>query len=442
MLAGFLLVAFNTNDVLSAVKFAPKPTKTPTPTITFTPTQTPTSTITSTPTLTFTPTLITGVLTCNTVAAGVTCINYGSYLDYNINIVVTGLTGGATASGITIGSYKRSTNGGTMGMMSDFVHSETSVYAQNTVLSLVSIQPFDAAAVNYAAFTSGAGTNVSVTNKTSDWRYIGGTGGWPNYLSVKGNVDWPITGYSIVGHIYLYSNQSFITGTPTFTPTNTPTLTPTNTATSTATNTPTPAPNSAYTNAYRFAEEANSGAYSAIVTGNPTLRTDPNDSRQWSYMRVAVQKIINGNVYYAEIGWLSGSQPESNFTPRVYWAYRDINGDTNFDWGNYPGIGLGYNYMVKQTSSGIWSLYFNDQSTPVTSIGLGWDGADRLFSGGEVPNVYQGMGYSDNNNVQYLDPTGTTWFGACSTYLVNENPSRYFVDAGGNCSSWSVYGNN
>jgi hypothetical protein len=72
------------------------------------------------------PALDTGVLTCNSVAAGVTCTNHGSYLDYNINIVVTGLTGGATAYDIFIGSYIRSTNGGYMGMMSDFVHSETS----------------------------------------------------------------------------------------------------------------------------------------------------------------------------------------------------------------------------------------------------------------------------------------------------------------------------
>lgn len=172
---------------------------------------------TSTPT----PTLISGVLACNTVAAGVTCTNHGTYLDYSLNIVVTGLTGGTTASDIFIGTYTRSTSGGYMGMMSDFVHSETSVYPDNTVLSFVGIQPFDASGMGYASFTSAPGTNVNVTNQTSDWRYIGGSGGWPNYLSVKGNVDWAITGYSIVGHIYLYSNQNF--ALPTFTPTATPT---------------------------------------------------------------------------------------------------------------------------------------------------------------------------------------------------------------------------
>ncbi len=113
---------------------------------------------------------------------------------------------------------------------------------------MVRIQPFDATRVDYASFTSGAGTNVYVVNNTDSWRYIGGTRNYANTLSVRGNVDWPITGYSVVGHIYLYSNQTFVTVTPTstatstatFTPTSTPTLTPTSMATSTATVTPTP----------------------------------------------------------------------------------------------------------------------------------------------------------------------------------------------------------
>ncbi|MBM3180464.1 MAG: hypothetical protein FJZ86_08920, partial [Chloroflexi bacterium] len=60
---------------------------TDTPTVTLENTPTPTTTFTPT----VTPTFIGGVLTCNTVAAGVTCTNYGTYLDYNINIIVTGL---------------------------------------------------------------------------------------------------------------------------------------------------------------------------------------------------------------------------------------------------------------------------------------------------------------------------------------------------------------
>lgn len=222
------------------------------------------------------------------------------------------------------------------------------------------------------------------------------------------------------------------------TPTPTPTLTSTGTATSLPTNTP--EPYSGLTNAYRWLSEANSAAYSAIVTGDPTIRSDP--TGQWSYMRVAVQRIINGNVYFAEIGWVKGAQASSNFIPRSYWAYRNINDTTDEGWEGYPGIGIAYNYMVKRTASETWGLYFNDLNTPDQTIWLGWDTADRIFSGGEVPNGSQGMGDSDNINVQYLDPTGSTWFNACNTVLLNEDPSRYFVDAGGNCSSWRVYGNN
>ncbi|WKZ36956.1 MAG: hypothetical protein QY332_03335 [Anaerolineales bacterium] len=202
-------------------------------------TATPTATLENTPTFTATPTrtptLISGVLTCNTVATGVTCTNYGTYLKYDININVTGLTGGATASNIFIGTYKRSTNGGWMGMMSNFIHAETSIHQSNKVFSMVRISPFDAAAVDYASFTSGAGTNVYVINSVNHWRYIAGTGNYPNTLSVRGNVDYPITGYSVIGSIYLYSNQAFVTVTPT----SSPTLTPTNTVTSTPSPTPT-----------------------------------------------------------------------------------------------------------------------------------------------------------------------------------------------------------
>ena len=81
--------------------------------------------------------------------------------------------------------------------------------------------------------------NACVANLVpTDWRYIPGTKGYANTISVRGNVDWPITGYSIVGHIYLYSNQNFMTVTPTMTPT--ATFTPSPTATFTPTITPTP----------------------------------------------------------------------------------------------------------------------------------------------------------------------------------------------------------
>ena len=196
----------------------------------------------------------------------------------------------------------------------------------------------------------------------------------------------------------------------------------------------------ALVNAYKYQSVSNKGAYSAIVTGNPTIRTDP--SGRWSYMRVAVQRIISGNVYYAEVGWIKGAQPQSNFIPRSYWTYRDTSGNTDVGWGGYPGIGIGYNYEVKRTATNTWSFYFNDLGTPLHTQTVGWENADDIFSGGEVPSSLQGMGDSNNNNVQYLNSAGTTWFGACSTTVTNDDPTKYHVDAGGNCSSWRVYGNN
>jgi len=196
---------------------------------------------TDTPYVTATPTLISGVLSCNTVAPGVTCTNYGTYLDYNINIVVTGING--TANDISIGTYIQTTNPGYVGMSSNFTHCETSAFTGNTISSAVAIEPWGGTPTTYPYFFSGAGVNVCTTNHVvNDWRYVQAFSGNWNWLSVKGNVDWPITGYSVVGHIYLYSNQNFMTVTPTRTPTKT--LTPTVTKTPTVTRTPTITPTS------------------------------------------------------------------------------------------------------------------------------------------------------------------------------------------------------
>lgn len=260
---------------------------TPTLPLTFTQTNTPTST----------PTLISGVLTCNTVTTGVTCTNYGTYLDYNINKVVTGLTGGATASSITIGSYKRSTNGGYMGMSSDFQHCETSGYSQNTVYSAVGINPFDAGGFLYPSVTGGPGINVCVhDNVLGDWRYVNGSGGWANWLSVKGNVDWPITGYSIVGHIYLYSNQNFMTVTPT----TTPTLTPTNTATitpspiPTATSSPTVTPTETPETWYTGNDQSNAYGIKAVISAPSSLYIDESGESSW---------VSIPSPYWVQTGW-------------------------------------------------------------------------------------------------------------------------------------------
>ena len=178
-------------------------------------------------------------------------------------------------------------------------------------------------------------------------------------------------------------------------------------------------------NAYNYRNIANRGISGSIVTGNPTLRD--NAGGKWSYMRLGVHRIISGNVYYIEIGWLKGAQPESNGTPRGYWTYRNTNGTTGQGWVGYPGVGIGYNYRVKRTSTNTWGVYFNDLNNPVTTAWVGWDNADDGFSGGEVPNTSQGMGYSGNNNLSYLNSSGTSWFALCSTSTFITN-ALYHVD--------------
>ncbi len=235
-LAGLLLLGFAFRplppNLTTDPALLPSPTATRRPHDT--PAPPPTLLFTATPSATLT--LISGALSCDTTAPGVTCANYGTYLDYNINIVVEGLTGGATAYDNFIGTFKRADGGGYLGMQSDFWHGETSGYGSNTVLSKVRIQQNGYAYVDYASFTSGAGYDVSVHNQTDEWKDVPGSNPTAqNFLTVRGNVDWPITGYSVVGHIYLYSNQNFMTVTPTMTPSPTPTATATKTPTVTPT---------------------------------------------------------------------------------------------------------------------------------------------------------------------------------------------------------------
>lgn len=198
-------------------------------------------------------------------------------------------------------------------------------------------------------------------------------------------------------------------------------------------------PVAALENAFRYKTTANRGAYASIVTGNPTLRGQIWGA--WSFMRVAVR--CNGCSGYAfgEIGWLKGTQSESNQTPRAYWTYRSTGGYQANGWGGYPGIGYGYNYKVQRSGSGTWNFYFNDLNNPLVTRSLGFDNGDDMLSGGETNNGSQGMGDSYNNNVQYLNTSETAWYGACggSNYITS---SSYRVDDGSNCSSWRVYGNN
>lgn len=187
-------------------------------------------------------------------------------------------------------------------------------------------------------------------------------------------------------------------------------------------------------NAYRYAYNANQGVRTSIETSNPTLR----GSGTWSYMRPFVQRIISGNVYYAEIGHYKDSGGQ-----KVYWTYRKTSGSVSSGVisGANPGVGVSYNYQVQRTGSNTWGFYFNSLSTAQFTANVGWDTADDWASGGETPDTNQGMGSANNNNVAYRNPANGTWVGA-SPNSNNITNSVYKIDNGSNVTSWRVYGNN
>ncbi|MDA8217875.1 MAG: hypothetical protein M0Z94_09700 [Dehalococcoidales bacterium] len=125
----------------------------------------------------------------------------------------------------------------------------------------------------------------------------------------------------------------------------------------------------------------------------------------------------------------------------MYWTTRDrwgvVEEGVYWDWA--PAVGVTYNYEVRHTQLDTWGLYFN--GTNVKSAVVGWETADDWGSGGETPNGNQGMGSSNNNNVQYLDPNGN-WYSGAGYQVFNTRPDLYHVDAGANTSSWRVWGNN
>lgn len=155
-----------------------------------------------------------------------------------------------------------------------------------------------------------------------------------------------------------------------------------------------------------------------------------------SYMRPAVQRTINGDVLYAEIGWIkSGANP----TPTVYWTVRDANLQIRDGYGPSPGCCSGYNYQVVSTGNGNWSLYFNDLNTPFVTQWTGFDVADDWFSGGEVSSSQNAMGVSGNWNVAWR--SGGTWYNGCGKQLFIEDAIYHVIDIN-SCYSWQVYGNN
>lgn len=190
------------------------------------------------------------------------------------------------------------------------------------------------------------------------------------------------------------------------------------------------APVAALENAWGYNYDANQASYAAIETANPAIRDGG-----FSYMRTGVQRIINGNVYYVEIGWYVSA---SNPNPRYHWTYRATNGVVDSGEGGAPGCCNGYNYQVLDVGAGDWQIFYNDLSTPVVTVGTGFDTADDYFSGGETSSANNAMGISGDWNVSYR--RNGTWYCACDwqPWITN---SVYYV-ARLNNTSWQVGGNN
>jgi len=156
-----LLFSFNTRNVSAGILLAPK-------------TPTPTGTPTQTPTLGPTPTLITGDLDCLSVYAGVTCTNYGTYLDFYINIT--------NATDYTaVGEFTRNTPAAYLGVTTNFIHTVTSTNNRNSICSEVYVYPYDSSFMDpttYDAYIpdpcirSSKGTTINFTNNYSYWNWF------------------------------------------------------------------------------------------------------------------------------------------------------------------------------------------------------------------------------------------------------------------------------
>lgn len=196
-------------------------------------------------------------------------------------------------------------------------------------------------------------------------------------------------------------------------------------------------------NAFRYHIASNLGVSGSITTGSPALRDGATNSK-WSYMRVLVQRTDGPNTYYAEIGWLKGTQPESNQVPRVYWTYRAADTSIDQNWSGYPGVGISYNYAVKRdfTAPTLWGFYFNNLSTPLVVRDMKWSISDRFGSGGETNNSLQGMGFSQNNGIKYIDINGNAIFTPCYATDRITFPKYLLLLSPSDCSSWVVRGQN
>jgi len=190
-------------------------------------------------------------------------------------------------------------------------------------------------------------------------------------------------------------------------------------------------------NVYGYNYVGNNGVYSGIDTAYPAVRDN-----NFSYMRVAGQRINGGDTLFLEIGWIIRAADPNYPSPRSYWAWRPTNLVAYYGFDGYPAAG-NYNYEITYLGGGEWRFFYNDMANPVATQYMGdIDYMDDYFSGGETSSSSNAMGPSNNVNVQYL--SGGTWHAASELgwFMNNTNSSIYSIIPVINPQSWNVYGNN
>jgi hypothetical protein len=189
------------------------------------------------------------------------------------------------------------------------------------------------------------------------------------------------------------------------------------------------------------------GGGATISVSGPTIRPDP--SAQFTYHRVFAREPITANITaFVESGWIKDGA--NGNCPRVYWTYEDITGHQTSNFATNCGYlqdGPSYNFQVRRTNIGTWSMYWVDL---LNLIQTGWVGLAILTefgAGGETPitpgGVLQGMGDSHYRSTQWLDATGS-WHCACGYQIYNDLPATYTLTSDPDDAepNWEVSGNN
>lgn len=189
-----------------------------------------------------------------------------------------------------------------------------------------------------------------------------------------------------------------------------------------------------------FNNISNIGIYSGIDTAAPRVIDHPGG---FSYMRVGGQRSINNNTLFIEIGCILYY---GDTVPHLHYTWRP----TNLQQYEVEGDALSpgnYDYEITYLGGESWRIFFNDMANAIATPYLGFDYLDTYFSGGEVSTTANGMGPSNNVNVQYMqgDYLYGTWYPASygSGYQIqNDDKALYSLNQIINPGSWRIYGNN